>query len=576
MSPPPRHEAEDYWNSHASHGHKKRRLGASGLSPSGDIGRNLQASTTEPPEESVREITTSIKRQGQGQNTSSTISKLFTATDKPQPYGSLAPRAGPLQLGSQAQLKNSSQSSTALVEEGGESPAVTSLRRLSIVGVRRPSNALNADESSNLFSSSIEALLGTSETTSQSPKQPTGDQANWGSNARRRSSAFRDGDRRRPKKDDGKAAVSGLVIPATITLRKATGLFGVGAGPASTTDTHTKKAAVSKDESISSLTTCSLIAFDSQQLDDQKQAKGPRIEARSRKNLIVATKGLEFLVPTPPSTASSTMGGLYQGPATPALAITNIYPSPAMLASPIKASSPTGSPERRFSVVQIHSRKSVHRVLWCEDEISDSSGTLSDPVSPTEGTIAGSVMLPSPSVDSPVASEAGSRRDSKTTLYEGQSFAPDLLVDNENDTPTGPAGSRTEGGMFQWSWGAEIRTPETDGISAAGPVHSANEQQGQSPEDSPEDSPPAKASSVPQLMIPNEEESSAPSHGPATVRRGSFLMDPSRHASIGPGREIGSRRSISINPLALSRFANYEASNMFNSSPGARRPSRIA
>lgn len=569
MSPPPKQETEDYWTSHASHGSKKkhqnRAEGASRLSPFRSSDQYVDDSAAEPRERSISETMSSTKMQGEARNTSSMMSKLFAATDEPQEYGWFAPRIATQSSRSEPQRKLSDDIPNAPPEDINETPAITSLRRLSAIAVRRPPDGSPiTDATSNPLSSAIKSLLKTGKADSQTRKQSIGDQS-----IRRRSSAFRDGDRRRPKHDDAEEAVSGLAIPAVITVRKPTGLFQWGAGHESAAlSKQTEEAADPREGLLSSPTSCCLIAFDSQQIDSQRQAQ-------VRKHSVVSTKGVELAGTTPGPNDPNSTGPLQQDSAAPAITVANIYPSPAILVSPIKVSSPIGIPERRFSVVQINSRKSVHQVIWCEDDSSGSNGTSSDPISPTEGTIAGSVKIPSSSENSPVDrsaedSKAGSRRKLKDMLHEEGSFPPDVLVDNENDTPVNPTGSRPQGQMIQWSWGIETGTPvkSTDGDDAAKPSKKANEAQNVAP--------PAFASSVPQLMIPDEEEPTTALPEVAIARRGSFLMDPARHASIGAGRELGSRRSISINPLALSRFAKHGADDEYNGGPAARRHSRVA
>ncbi|KAI4123019.1 MAG: hypothetical protein LQ338_005488 [Usnochroma carphineum] len=579
MSPPPRHGAEDYWNSHASHGSKKKRAGASRLSPSGENGQNMQAPTVEIPEKAILRTTPNAEKEREIRDTNSVISKLLTATDESQRYGWLSSQVATPPSRSQVRSKIGDQPQNAILEGNTESPTITSLKRLSVGGARRPSNgSTNAEyESSNALSSAIKHLLTTSENNSQTRKQSIGDQATAKTNARRRSSAFRDGDRRRPGKEDAKAAVSGLALPATITLRKATGLFHSITGPEVATNVPKEASVASNGGSLSYLTTCSLIAFDSKQLGNPEHVKTLQEGAQIRKQSIVSTKGLEFSVPTPATSGAKAMSSGQQCLAAPVLTIASIYPSPAILASPAETSSPPGSLERRFSVVQMDSRKSVHRVIWCEDDDSSSTGTCSAPISPTEDTFAGHIKLGTPSENSPDhGSDADSRGEakgnSKATSHEDQNFAPDIPVDNESRTPMDPAGSRAESRMFQWSWGAGVSTPMNflESIGVAYPFQGGNDLQAPTLDEAP----PAIAWSIPQLIVPHGEDSSALSLEPAMVRRGSFLMDPSTHASIGAGRELGSRRSISIRPLALSKFASYEANDEYSSSPAARRPSR--
>lgn len=558
-----------------SHGRRKNHgHGVSKLSPAGVRAQKSQISAIEPPERGTAGSAPSTEKPKEVSGAPSTISKDFAWTDEPQQYGLWAPQANVTPLHNQAHLSSGPPNSAASIESPG-SPAVTSLKRLSEVGIRGQSDGSpHALGLSHPLESTIEWFKPSSEAISKPHEHSADNQNTSRGTGRRRSSAFRNGDRRRPEKDIDKAAVSGLKLPATITLRKATGLFATNTISDATSDTVSDESPTSRHDSLDSPTKCALIAFDSQQFDDPVQITTPYYESQSRKNSVVSVKGLELGVKAPTANGPKTTSSWQQAGAAPVVTVADIYPSPAILASPIKTTSSTDHPERRYSVVKINSRKSVHRVIWCEDDGSCSSGASSVPVSPTAETPAESVESISPSENSPgrtlSASRVISRQNSERTLFVQHSFPPNALVENESNAPSSGTTFHPEGQIFQFLWDADKGSPKAN-PELNKPFQSASQRRSQ------EEYLPEMVSWVPRLMIPDNEEPTAASGEPTIVRRGSFMMDPSLRANIGAGREIGSRRSISVQPLMLSRLGIQGAKNDEDENPAAaRRQSRVA
>ncbi|KAI4198839.1 MAG: hypothetical protein LQ346_002687 [Caloplaca aetnensis] len=566
MSPPPRTEAEDYWTSHESHGSKKKHLQRGGstlrLSPF-DIDDHVGENSAATPRKGIVAATTTTTKEREGSNDTDTIlTKLLSKADGPQRHGWFLPQATSTSIAGQAQHDGNKQQPTTSPEEGPDSPAMTSLRRLSQGGVQKPSIASSRAEGvSESLSGAIMSIFTISEPSSRTRKQSIGDGAAPNTKGRRRSSAFRDGHRRLPKKDEPKPAAPGLSIPAVITLRKATGLFTADSPNVAPTDAQAEHSPRSSKDFAGASTISSLIAFNSRQSSDQKQVTGSHNEAQPRKQSTVSGKGIEFSVSTPSSIGWEPMDDQVDNwAAAPATTVADLYPSPAILTSARKSFSSTGSSERRVSVVQIKSRKSVHRVIWCEDDHSSSSGTSSDHATPRELIGGDPSDLPSSSENSPPHSvssnsQPSSRQSLRAPLHEEQ-FAPDVLVESETNTPPKLVETRPGGQMFKWSWGMDDETPvevmgEKD--DTAKPPITADEYQ---PEGTT-----LISSSVPRLMVPEVEEPTSAFDEARIERRGSFMLDPSAFANIGPGRELGSRRSISVHPLALAESAHYTASS---------------
>ncbi|KAL8721460.1 MAG: hypothetical protein Q9225_001872 [Loekoesia sp. 1 TL-2023] len=582
MSPPPRHETEDYWNSRSLHGNKKkhhtRGAGALRTSPLGGTGQSSQASIVEKYDKSLLppvEATRSTEAEGAaGSLSPSKELKPSTAADTTEqqrwsPLYTVNPSSE-----SQDQPKGNKFPGPVSQQDCSESPAAASLKLLSEVEAEKSKNdSLHSDGTKYSLGGALKSLLTTSDANPLTSKQPDVKAAASSTFSKRRSSALRDGDRRRPKKEDSKAPFSGLGIPATITLRKATGLFQVSAGIEPPRDASAEETVSTGESSLSSPTAFTLIGFGSQQFDRQEQSKSSQEGVQIRKPSVVSTKGQELLLSMPSSKSSGMFDSRRRSVAEPAATVTNIFPSPAIIASPVTSSSPANGPESRFSVVQTKSRNSLHQVIWREDDTSSGSGTCSDHESPTD-----SVNLPETSENSPVhrsapASNISSRQNSKITLLEEEEFAPDVLVKNKAESPVNPARPHPEGQMLQWSWGGTAGGPfdlTNSNLVERDPPGSNDKE-----DRLPGKAPPTGPSFVPRLLIPDDDELAPTPHEPGIARRGSFMVDSPSMTSMTAGRELGSRRSICLQPLTLSSLADLGAGENQNGDSTSRRLSRV-
>ncbi|KAL8731064.1 MAG: hypothetical protein Q9181_004451 [Wetmoreana brouardii] len=519
MSPPPRHEAGDYLSLHASLGGKKKHH-------------------TRAP----------------------VVSKIspFVVSSRALEQASVAEGHRSL-VDSQWQPRDSERPPSVPPAEDNESPAILSLRRLSQAASNKVMNVpSNANEPPNPLHKAVESLFRASNAGSSIRKSSIGDSATPKFGLRRRSTAFRDGDRRRPSKTETEAAMAGLEIPATITLRKATGLFQLAPTPKEPTHDLAGESAITREESP---TTCTLVGFGSRPLDEPQQVSERQDAINIRKLSTISTKEYDLLTSTPTSRVPGISSSRRQSLAETAVTVTNIFPSPAVLASPTRTASLASDPDRRFSVVQINSRKSVHQVIWREDDTSSSSATSSDPISPT-GSFSNKIpetVENSPLQRSVVSSKDGTGNSSPQNSNE-RTPTSNVLSEREIDAPVHEMRPRPEGQMLQWSWGATAGMLDDAANSVAKTSGTLFETD------------PA----VPQLLIPDDDGCNPPSVASAgNVRRGSFAVDTSSLASIGPGREIGSRRSISVHPLSLPRFGEDGAFNYQKTGHANLRPSRV-
>lgn len=483
--------------------------------------------------------------------------KPSTAVDttEQQPWSPLD--AVRVSLESQDRPKGNEPPATFSQQDYSESPAVASLKLLSEVEAEKSRNgSLHSDGTEYALEGALKSLLA-SGANSLNSKQPDGKAAASEDFSRRTSSGFGNGDRRQPKKENSKAPFSGLGIPATITLRKATGLFQASAGIEPPRKASAEETESTRECSLSTPTAFTLIGFGSQQFDRQEQSKSSQEAVQIGKPSVVSTKGQERLLSTLSSKVSGVVDSRRRSVAEPAATVTNIFPSPAIIASPVTSSSPTNGPESRFSVVQTMSRHSLHQVIWREDDTSSGSGTSSNHVSPRD-----SVNLPETSENSPVhrsapASNIGSRQNSKITLLKEEDFAPNALVKYEAESPVNSARSYPVGHMLQWSWsgtgGGHLDLTHSNLIERD-PQGSCDT----------EDRPPSKAlptrpSFVPQLLILDDDELTPTSHESGIARRGSCMVDSPSMTSMTAGRELGSRRSFCVQPLTLSSLADLGA-----------------
>ena len=581
MSPPPRLEAQDYWNSRSSQGGKKKQhtRGTSALRDS-QVGQDEQtlhsAKVAGQRNSSFPETTPRVGAKDRVESLPNTEPLLLATTliqseQEPSspPIAAITSLKSHLEHeGNEGPLMNASQ------DESSESPAVTSLKRLSVAMEQNTVDSSPGIEKTRLsIGSLVTSLLASSSSESSTQERPIEDPTISRSFARRRSSAFRDGDKRRLKKDGVKGPLSGLEIPAVITLRKATGLFQVGTAVEPPLNTSADEAGGPRESPSSSPTTFTLVGFDSKHLGGQEQTAELHEEARTRKASTVSSLGHELLLPSITSSKNSELvGGRRQSIAEPAITITKIFPSPAIIASPATDSSPVNDSERRISVVQIMTRNSLHQVIWREDDTSSGSGSSSDHISPTV-----SIKLPETSENSPVknsatTSNSPSAQSSKITLSKDEGFAPNSLGKDKAETSVDPLVPRPQGQILQWSWGEAARPSNltNSNMSGRGPWGVDYTEDRLS-----NNALPTGQVLIPELQIPEDEGLTRTPHELGIARRGSFMVDSPSVTNLTAGRELGSRRSICVQPLTLANLAELGTFDSEDHGGMNRRLSRV-
>ena len=252
------------------------------------------------------------------------------------------------------------------------------------------------------------------------------------------------------------AQAARLRNPAFITLRKASGansLSGTAnAGKPISSDSNMVQ---NTQQSTSSTPASNLVSFHSQLKDqvaklaweqDPKLAKhlGSPVSRSSydeNPHMRARFMSLSHL-------GNSAQSQQYTSPAEPALTVTSSFPTRAASSKP-QSRSHSVSLERapfRFSIVQIVSRKSIHEVIWYEDNTSASDASLS-PISPKNEMQASSGLAPKVVVNSdgselpPIAI---------MTSPEEVSASPHIQEHASTDSLIDPTDAHTR--LLSWSW----------------------------------------------------------------------------------------------------------------------------
>lgn len=251
------------------------------------------------------------------------------------------------------------------------------------------------------------------------------------------------------------AQAARLRSPAYITLRKASGANSLGGTANANNPPSSGNNIIDHNQQSTNSTSSNLLSFQSQ-LEHQAAAiawqKDPKLVKRSTSPVS------SFSCDEKPHVRERFMslsqlgnfahGQQYATPAEPALTVTSFYPTRAASSNPQSRSSSV-SLERapfRFSIVQIVSRKSIHEVIWYEDE-TPTSDTFSSPISPRNDSRAGGGSVPKVVVDSgghetPLISITTSPTGISAPLQVNEHASTDSLID-----PT-DAHKR----LLSWSW----------------------------------------------------------------------------------------------------------------------------
>ncbi|KAL9581078.1 MAG: hypothetical protein Q9212_004112 [Teloschistes hypoglaucus] len=476
---------------------------------------------------------------------------------------------------SRGHLKGHDWIPAVLPVESNESPAALSLRRLSQAAGNNVANvASKSDNVPKSLLKAVESIFTPKDAILSSRKSSDGDVSPPKVGLRRRSTALRDEDRRRASRSETNKALLGLGVPATIILRKATGMLPATAVPK---DITTGDPSDAREPRASMPLTCTLIGFDSRALDGPERILGEEREQKQRRSSTFTMKGHDLLASTSKSNTTGGLDSRRQSLAETAVTVANIFPSAAILTSPAKSSQGISESERRLSVVRIKSRKSVHQVIWREDDTSSSSATSLDPISPTDSLSAKDVQQigDTPPQNLVTTSDFGTKPNLALPDCEEQGLPPDELTQDDPRAPIPIVLPRRGDQMFGWSWGTNTETSNNrwidvgtaEGFPSIGENEGIDHVWAAS----------GMGSAVPQLFVPDEEEHD-PTHtnqAPHVNRRASFAMNPSSLMTTGAGRELGSRRSISVHPSLLASMGEEDNLGQEHSGALSRRLSRV-
>ena len=470
MSPPPRHEADDYMNVHVGHNyHHQRKQPRKSLrkihdTRKGSEGRRPQRSLRSGPQTASSDASDC---ELSGANES----------DDDDDAGSNAPLVKSLCSSNHRDLVHSPQN---LIENGGvrvqealtltpslsvldehDSPAVNALRSLSFYapvrsksqGLQRVSTALA--NTFNLFRPTPAVSFADVPSHQASRKA---EEASRRSSAHSKSLAYRDINHRRPTFKDGKDVLQTLETPATITLRKAS--QGDVASPLKTS----MGASLSREqecERAADAPASELLAFYSTSASEKgatpSDISSPESAEASRSSRQQSAITLEVEAHSFRERSKSVAqchdvsdARRCSTPADATLTFADVHVAPGSFANGPKSSKQSSLPaesNRRISIVQFRSRNSVHEVIWREDDTtSGSSLTASSGGSQNAGHSFRSTPS-SESRGSPTRERATKSKETKALL------------------PTVPESvsifTKVPDHLFQWTWGKSSASAES-------------------------------------------------------------------------------------------------------------------
>lgn len=462
MSPPPRHEAEDYMNVHDPDDHhskskhlreKKRKFyntreGSEGSRP--PLRSYRSGPHAAPSQESDCELCApgnSDGDEGKGSNAPLIEAKgrrdLRNHVHKPED----TTEVHAVQVQTWPTL-----SSSVVVGDDSDSPAVNALRshtlqlpaRSNSQGLQLVSTALA--HTVNLFKPKAGVSFAANPSRKASKKA---EEASRRSSAHCKSLVYQDIDGRRPAPKDRKDVPGTLGTPATITLRKASNIY---APVPITTSMSASLTREREHRRAADAPASELLAFYSSPtfekrptVTDLSSPQSPEV-SRSLKEQPTFVFGNESQSTRRASKSVSQCSDISNDrrcslPAEAALTFADVHVAPGTFAVRPKSRKQSLVPTefgRRISTIQILSRDSVHEVIWREDEImSDSSFTASSGASQHMGHSFRST--PSSDSDGSPEQEPG---------VEQKAAKAALRVASDSN----PMFTRMPENLFRWSW----------------------------------------------------------------------------------------------------------------------------
>ena len=468
MSPPPRHEVDDYMNVHALDQHlskkkqprdKTRKL--YDTREESESPRRLQRSRRSGPQTTSSDGSGSglyVPSSFDGDENSSAKALLIKGFARPN-----EPLQGPQSITEtyrvHVQTWPTLSSPVDAVDEA-DSPSVNALRSLSLKvpprsnsqGLQRVSTSLAARL--NFFKPNPAVSFAAVPSHKASKKA---EEISRKSSAHSKSLAYVDVNPRRPTFKDGKETSRTLGTPATITLRKASNVY------ATSPITTSMSASLDREcehKRVEDAPACELLAFYSSPTLKNRPTLSdlPSLEsleaARSLKEQITFTPDMRSPCVRRGSRSVSQFSDMSNArrcsiPAEALLTFADVHVAPGSFAVEAKSRRQSLVPtefNRRISTVQFWSRNSVHEVIWREDETtSETSLTASSGASQQVGHSFRST--PSPEiVESPIQEPATGPKGSKAAFP----MASDSLSKFTKLPET----------LFQWTWGASSASVE--------------------------------------------------------------------------------------------------------------------
>jgi len=448
MSPPPKHEADDYLNVHGhyndgkKHHKRKDRKHYNPMEGSEKPRPDQISPVLGPPTMSSAGSDCELCASG-GHG-----SDLDSASESPLVKGSeqLVVRTDTTALAGSMDVDPAQNRTWPRLrtltgrDDGAESPAVNALRSLS-----QPQPKISEFESQKLrrmssaLANSFNFLKSKSPTTNSAVTSrsisPKWDLTSGKRSTHKRSLAFRDSDRRRPTFREGKAA-SGRITPSSIILRKASN------GNLATLPESSMNALLShEDENLrcSEAPASELLAFYSSKTNETSilissgfpspGAQETSSDSERRPSKTTCPPSVHF----PKARRQSVL-------AANTLTFTDVHIAPGTFTMDSRSRQQSlavaKTPPRRISVVQFRSRDSVHEIIWREDETTSgsslSSSSRTSPSPPRGGQSLRSAE-PSPEAEEGQTKEAQS---SSMPIVP----VPSSMIE------------QTQVGLFQWSW----------------------------------------------------------------------------------------------------------------------------
>ena len=395
MSPPPRHEADDYMNVHVGHNyHYKRkqprkslrkihdtREGGEGTRPQRPLRSGPQTGSSDA---SDCELSAANKSNGDddAESNAPLIKNLGSSNHRDLVH---SPQSLTENDGVRVQEAPTLTSLVGALDKH-DSPAVNALRSHSFYtpvrsksqGLQRVSTALT--NTFNLFRPNPAVSFADVPSHQVSRKA---EEASRRSSAHSKSLAYRDINHRRPTFEDRKDVLQTLETPATITLRKASKVdvaspLKTSMGASLSRERECERAADAPASELLAFysTSASEKGATPSDISSPESAEAPRSPRQQSITLEVEAQSSRERSKSVAQCHDVSDARRCSTPAEATLTFADVHVAPGSFANgpkPSKQSLLPAESNRRISVVQFRSRNSVHEVIWREDDTTSGS-----------------------------------------------------------------------------------------------------------------------------------------------------------------------------------------------------------